>query len=195
MKITSQAGGLLAAGYWILTAGCMHSQNNIGATRQEAIPVLTEFKLTSPAFKEGTQIPALYSCDSANISPALTWNKPSANVVSYTLIMDDPDAPMGTWVHWIVFNIPGTYTSLPDHFRKDSLMNSGIRQGKTSFGTQGYGGPCPPEGIHRYYFKLFALDTALNLPCATTGEKKLIEIMKGHIIAETSLMGKYFKKQ
>lgn len=178
----------------LMLSSCMHSQNNISATQQTALPSLTEFKLTSTAFKQGDTIPALYTCDSANISPALHWNKAPGRVASYALIMDDPDAPMGTWVHWVVYNIPSTDSIIQQHFPTDSIISTGIRQGVTSFRTTGYGGPCPPYRMHRYFFKLFALDTTFTLPCATTGEKKLIAAMKGHILAETELMGKYNRK-
>jgi len=178
----------------LLATACSQSQNKVSGTEQTVVPNLTEFKLTSPAFKQGENIPSVYTCDSSNISPELNWNKASGKVASYALIMDDPDAPVGTWVHWVVFNIPPTDSALSIHFPADSTMAGGLRQGITSFGQPGYGGPCPPNGAHRYFFKLFALDTVFNLPCKSTGEKKLTAAMKGHILAEADLMGKYQKR-
>jgi Raf kinase inhibitor-like YbhB/YbcL family protein len=174
-------------------ASCTNSQTTISDTQNTPAPALSEFKLTSPAFKQGEMIPCLYTCDSANVSPELHWTKATGKVVSYALIVADPDAPMGTFIHWVMFNIPAKDTLLPAKFAKDSTMLDGTKQGITSFGNIGYGGPCPPNGTHRYFFKLYALDTTFNLPCATTGQKKLTEAMKGHILIETELMGKYQK--
>jgi len=179
----------------IMAISCSNSQTKVSGTQSATIPTLSEFKLSSPAFKEGGKIPAIYTCDSTNISPELHWSRVSGKVASYALIMDDPDAPMGTWVHWVVFDIPGTDSTLHSNFPVDSIMTNGLRQGLTSFGKQGYGGPCPPNGIHRYFFKLFALDNTFNLPCKTTGEKTLIAAMKGHILSEAELMGRYEKKK
>lgn len=178
----------------VILASCTHAPSKLSGTQNTPAPSLKKFTLTSPAFKEGEYIPSVYTCDSTDISPELHWTKPEGNVVSYTLIMDDPDAPMGTWVHWVVYNIPPNDTTLPTHYPKDSIMAQGIRQGITSFGKTGYGGPCPPNGTHRYFVKLFALDTVFNLPCAHTGEKTLTSVMKGHIISVAELMGRYQKK-
>jgi Raf kinase inhibitor-like YbhB/YbcL family protein len=104
--------------------------------------------------------------------------------------MDDPDAPMANWVHWIVYNIPVSDTLLPSHIRMDSSLANGIKQGLTSFRITGYGGPCPPEGIHRYFFKIYALDTKLKVPASLT-KSQLLNSMKGHILAEADLMGRY----
>lgn len=175
----------------VVFASCKHSQNNISGAPPAKVPDLVQFKLASPAFKEGEYIPSVYTCDSTDISPELHWNKPEGKVASYILIADDPDAPMGTWVHWVVYNIPTNDTTMPAHYPTDSIMGQGIRQGITSFGKPGYGGPCPPNGTHRYFFKLFAVDTTFGLPCAHTGEKALTAAMKGHIISEAQLMGRY----
>ncbi len=186
--------------FWLFThfavilTSCTHSQNKISATEVDSTPELKAFSLTSPTFITGNAIPRLYTCDSSNISPELRWNKPPGNVKSYALIMDDPDAPMGVWVHWIVFNIPYKYTGITPQFPTDSVLKDGIRQGITSFGLFGYKGPCPPDGLHHYHFKLFALDTTFATPCATTGEKKLTALMKGHIIVESELIGIYQRK-
>jgi len=175
----------------VFAVACSNSQTKVSGTSQTSLPALRAFTLTSPAFKQGENIPSVYTCDSINISPELHWNKPSDKIKSYVLIMDDPDAPMGTWVHWVMFNIPAKDSMLSTHQVTDSNMTSGIKQGITSFQSTGYGGPCPPNGSHRYFFKLFAIDTTFNSPCRTTGEKKLIALMKGHIISEGELMGRY----
>lgn len=152
-------------------------------------PSVKPFRLTSPAFNDGGFIPSVYTCDSTDISPELRWNKPFTHVVSFALIMDDPDVPIQPWVHWLVYNIPATDTVLPGHFPIDTVVN-GIKQGFTSFKITGYGGPCPPDGVHRYYFKLYALDVQLNVPARLT-KLQLLSAMTGHILAEADLMGKY----
>lgn len=141
-------------------------------------------KLTSPDFQNNEIIPSKFTCNGENISPELQINDIPKNAKSLALIMDDPDAPAGTWIHWVVWNIPITNT-----IKEDSSLG---REGITSFRTKGYGGPCPPSGTHRYFFKLFALDTTLNLLDSTTA-KDLENGMKGHIIAKAELIGKYSK--
>ncbi len=108
--------------------------------------------------------------------------------------MDDPDAPMGTWVHWIVYNIPATDTGLTMNFPKDSVLANGTKQGYTSFRAIGYGGPCPPNGVHRYYFKLYALDAKLNVP-AGLNKPQLLNAMKGHTLAEADFVVRYARKK
>jgi len=174
----------------LLLSSC--NGGNVQATHIE-IPSLKPFRLTSPAFTDGSTIPSLYTCDSTNISPELRWNDSFSNAASYALLMDDPDVPTQPWVHWLVYNIPATDTLLPGHFRMDSVVN-GIKQGFTSFKITGYAGPCPPNGVHRYYFKLYALDAKLNLPARLT-KSQLLNAMKGHILAEADLMGKYARKK
>jgi Raf kinase inhibitor-like YbhB/YbcL family protein len=181
----------LTSGFVILLVSCTNSQSDtIKSTPTETSPNITPFHIYSGAFKEGENIPSIYTCDSSNISPQLHWNNPFKNAVSYALIMDDPDAPNGTWVHWVIYNIPATDTILNVHFPRDTLAPNGAREGITSFGAPGYGGPCPPDGEHRYYFKLYALDEMIPYPA---GLKKfqLLGVMKGHILAEADLMGRY----
>ena len=125
-------------------------------------------ELKSSAFEAGGMIPKKYTCDGPDASPPLNWSDVPAKAKSLALIVDDPDAPMGTWVHWVAWNIPPDARSLDEGVpKKDSLPN-GMKQGTTDFRSIGYGGPCPPSGTHRYFFKLYALDTALNLPPSTT---------------------------
>jgi Raf kinase inhibitor-like YbhB/YbcL family protein len=150
--------------------------------------------LTSDAFVNGQSIPAKYACTGRNISPALAWNNPPAGTQSFALIMDDPDAPMGTWVHWILFNIPADARSLQENLpiTGKNVEPNAIYIGKNSSGRTGYDGPCPPSGTHRYFFKLYALDTALNLLPGATKDQVLKEI-EGHILAQAELMGTFSK--
>ena len=143
--------------------------------------------LKSDAFLNGQSIPAKYSCIGKNISPALTWSNPPAGTQSFALIVDDPDAPAGTWVHWVLFNIPSTTTSL-----EESADMSAVAVGKNSSGNMRYDGPCPPSGTHRYYFKLYALDSILDLSSGASKEQ-LLTAMKGHILAQGELMGTFSK--
>ena len=146
--------------------------------------------ITSTAFKEGEMIPSKYTCDGDNISPQLSWTGAPGNTKSFALISDDPDAPVGVWVHWVVFNIPPSVSELEENYPKDRELRGGIIQGITDFRTTGYGGPCPPGGTHRYFFKLYALDTMLDENAGQT-KAALQKAMEGHIIGEAQLMGKY----
>jgi len=147
-------------------------------------------KLTSSAFQDGAMIPARYTCDGKDISPPLNWSEVPAGAQSFALICDDPDAPIGTWVHWVVYNIPDNVTALPENVPPHKSVMGNILQGMTDFRRIGYGGPCPPRGTHRYYFKIYALDTMLNLPAGAT-KRELLRAMEGHILTEGQLMGRY----
>jgi Raf kinase inhibitor-like YbhB/YbcL family protein len=148
-------------------------------------------ELTSSAFQEGKPIPKLYAGDGKDISPPLQWTDPPAGTKSFALIADDPDAPRGTWVHWVVFNLPPETRSLDEGFPKKETLANGAKQGTTDFGSVGYGGPAPPKGKpHRYFFKLYALDDMVKLPAGAT-KADLERAMKGHILAEGQLMGTY----
>ncbi len=141
--------------------------------------------IESPSFKNNEMIPAKYTCDAENINPALVFSRIPLAAVSLVLIVDDPDAPGGTWVHWTIWNMgPGTIeiseNSLPD----------GSVEGNTDFGTPGYGGPCPPSGTHRYFFKLYALDTILKLD-ASAKAAGIEDAMQGHILGSAELIGLY----
>ena len=159
--------------------------------------------LTSPAFENGELIPPKYTCDSSTgeTNPPLEISGVSENAKSLALIMDDPDAAAGVWVHWIVWNINPTAVGIIENSSPSArLIKKGsipaptpldsAAEGVTSFGKPGYGGPCPPSGEHRYFFKLYALDTTLNLP-ESAGKKELEEEMKGHILQQAELMGLY----
>lgn len=147
--------------------------------------------LKSTAFPNGGTIPQKYTCDGADISPALSWNGVPAAAQSLALIADDPDAPMGTWTHWLIWNIPAKATLLPEETPKTNLLDNGARQGLNDFKRIGYGGPCPPPGKpHRYYFKLYALDTRLELKAGARRDE-LEPAIKPHILAQAEWMGTY----
>jgi Raf kinase inhibitor-like YbhB/YbcL family protein len=150
-----------------------------------------DFTLRSAAFSYGGEIPWKHTCDGPDLSPVLNWSDPPAKSISFSLIVDDPDAPAGTWVHWVLYDLPGSLLELPEGLPKVPGLPDGSRQGRNDFGRIGYGGPCPPRGpAHRYFFKLYALDAKLNLKAgATKGEVE--KAMKGHILSQADLMGKY----
>jgi Raf kinase inhibitor-like YbhB/YbcL family protein len=147
--------------------------------------------ISSRSFPSGGNIPQKFTCDGEDISPELQWSEPPAGTKSFALIADDPDAPMGTWVHWVLFNLPAGTRSLPEGVPKqDSLQNGGVH-GRNDFRKIGYGGPCPPPGKpHRYFFKLYSLDTTLNLKAGAT-KADVERAMKGHILAQGEWMGRY----
>lgn len=145
-------------------------------------------KLTSHAFQNNQTIPIKYTCDSSNINPPLTISDVLAKVKSLVLIVDDPDAPIGTWVHWTVWNINPGIREI-----NENSVPEGAQEGITDFGRPGYGGPCPPSGTHRYLFKLYALDTKLNLD-AGTKKSKLEEEMENHILDKAELIGLYSRQ-
>ena len=147
--------------------------------------------LKSPAFAQGGEIPKKHSCESADVSPALEWGGALPHTVSFTLIMDDPDAPGGTWVHWVLWNLPARAHELPEAVAKQDQLDDGTRQGRNSFRKIGYNGPCPPRGkSHRYFFRLYALDEKLDL-AAGASNLDLQEAMKGHVISQAEYMGTY----
>jgi Raf kinase inhibitor-like YbhB/YbcL family protein len=150
----------------------------------------TDMKITSNSFKEGEMIPLKYTCDGENISPQLTWTGYPENTKSFAIISDDPDAPAGDWVHWVLYNIPSYINELKENLPKDKKFENGTIQGITDFGRTGYDGPCPPGGTHRYYFKLYALNIPINKDAGMT-KQELLKAMEGHIVAEVQLMGKY----
>ena len=147
-------------------------------------------KLTSPAFADGQPIPMIYTGEGKDFSPPLDWAEPPAGTKSFALICDDPDAPMGVWVHWVVVNIPPAVRTLKENIPKEAQLPDGTWQGRTDFGQPGYGGPYPPSGTHRYFFKLYALDAALTV-AGKAAKHDLVQSMKGHVLAEATLMGTY----
>ena len=149
------------------------------------------FRLTATAFQSGGFIPRKFSCDGPDVSPALSWTEPPAGTQSLALIADDPDAPAGIWVHWVLYDLPPGTHELPEGVAKDRELSGGALQGRNDFGKIGYNGPCPPRGApHRYFFKLYALDSVTKLkPGASKTE--LERAMKGHVLAQAELVGKY----
>ncbi len=145
--------------------------------------------LSSPVIRD-EKIPQHYTCDGDNVSPPLEWSDIPAGASSLALVAEDHDAPGGTFTHWVLFNIPVNVRQLPEDVRHDETLPNGAHQGKNDFGRIGYGGPCPPGGSHRYYFRLYALDCRLDLEPGID-KKTLLAAMQGHILAETEIMGRY----
>jgi Raf kinase inhibitor-like YbhB/YbcL family protein len=145
----------------------------------------TQMKISSTAFGHNGQIPTKYTCDGPDVTPPLRFEGAPSTAKSLALIVDDPDAPAGTWVHWLVWNIDPKTSEMAEN-----SVPKGAAQGKNDFGNHAYGGPCPPSGTHRYFFKLYALDTKLDI--STNATKATLESsMKGHILAEAQLIGLY----
>ncbi|HEY5037680.1 MAG TPA: YbhB/YbcL family Raf kinase inhibitor-like protein [bacterium] len=172
----------------VLIAGMVHA-----APKKKSM-----LRMQSGSFKDGGMIPGKYACDGQNSSPELSWKGAPPQTKSFAVICDDPDAPSQTWVHWVIYNIPtntviATNTfELLEAFPKDEKTTQGILQGVNDFKRIGYDGPCPPSGIHRYYFKLYALDSFLSLP-AGESKDQLLKAMKGHLLGWTQIMGLYSK--
>ena len=149
------------------------------------------FRIASAAFKEGSAIPVRFTCQGEDVSPALAWTEPPAGTRSLVLIAEDPDAPGGVWTHWVVFNLPAQTRALAVNRPKQGQLPGGGLQGRNSFGRIGYGGPCPPPGkAHRYFFRLYALDSMLTLK-AGAGKSDVLAAMKGHIVGHAQLMGRF----
>ena len=155
------------------------------------------FSLSSPAFKEGATIPGKYTCDGADVSPSLSWGGAPPGTVTFALIADDPDAPAGTWVHWVLYDLPAATTQLAENVERSDAPASlgGARQGRSDFRHPGYGGPCPPPGpAHRYFFKLYALDAPLKLQAGAT-KWDVEAAMQGHVLGTAQLMGTYARQK
>jgi Raf kinase inhibitor-like YbhB/YbcL family protein len=147
--------------------------------------------ISSTSFSPGGDIPKKFTCDDADVSPELSWTGAPAAVASFALIADDPDAPVGNWNHWVLFDLPPQTAQLVEGFPKVDEVPTGGRQGRNDFKKIGYGGPCPPPGKpHRYFFKLYALDRMLNLKPGVS-KQDVEQAMKGHILGQAELMGKY----
>ena len=149
------------------------------------------FSISSPSCQNGKDIPKTFTCDGEDVSPALSWTDPPSGSKSFALIADDPDAPRGTWTHWVLFDLPSATTSLPEGIPKIGEPPNGARQGVNDFPKIGYGGPCPPPGKpHRYFFKLYALDNQLNLKPGAS-KQEVEQAMQNHILGKAELVGKY----
>ncbi len=181
LRSVGATGGLVLS--VLLAAGLAGSLDKGGKTMA--------FELKSAAFSAGSDIPKKFTCDGPDISPPLSWSEPPAGTQSISLIMDDPDAPVGTWVHWVLYELPASTRELPENMPKDRQLKNGARQGQNDFRRIGYGGPCPPPGgPHRYFFKLYALDAKTNLGAGAT-KADLERAMKEHILAQAEMMGRY----
>lgn len=151
------------------------------------------FTLTTAAFAPGSEIPDRHTCKADDLSPALQWKGAPAKTVAFALIMDDPGAPAGVWVHWVLWNVPRSATNLPEGVPKNDQLGDGSQQGRNSFDKIGYNGPCPPPGqTHRYFFRIYALDVKLNLS-ADADRSQLDAAMKGHVLAQTEYMGTFHR--
>ncbi len=153
-----------------------------------------EIIIQSSAFNNGSYIPSKYTCDESNISPPLNWTTDVKGIKTFALIVEDPDAPSGTFTHWIVFNIPINVKDLTENTTPTKNNPSGALMGTNSAGRIGYMGPCPPSGTHRYFFRIYGLDKVLHLE-AGAEKDVLLKAMKGHILAEGELMGKYSRRK
>lgn len=171
----------------LLVGGC--------AAEDEAAPdAAGGMQLHSAAFEDGGDIPAQYSCDGAGISPPLVWDHLPGETGSLVLIVDDPDAPLGTWVHWLLYNIPPETVGLAEDLPGKSGIPPGSQQGLNSWRKEAYGGPCPPSGEHRYFFKLYALDSRLDL-ASGADKKELMAAMEGHVLDQGQLVVHYRRPQ
>jgi len=168
--------------------------STVYASNQQSKTKIREGKMamqiTSSAFKEGQSIPVKYTCDGKNVSPPLKWSNVPQGTKSLALICDDPDAPHGTFVHWVLYDIPPTVTELKEGIPADTQLSNGAKHGMPGFNRPGYGGPCPPSGTHHYHFKLYALDFVPALGAGATKDE-LLKTMEGHILEMAQLMGTY----
>ncbi len=152
------------------------------------------FILSSTAFEQGKPIPGRFTCDGLDISPPLEWSGAPEGTKAFALICDDPDAPVGTWDHWLIYDLPPTLAGLPEGAGKSSPVPAGVAEGKNSWGKPGYGGPCPPSGKpHRYFFRLYALKSPLGLKAGAT-KAELLAAMQGHVLASAELVGTYGRR-
>jgi Raf kinase inhibitor-like YbhB/YbcL family protein len=180
----------------LLVAGCATAAPSATApirlTDQEETPM--PMSMTSESFVAGQAIPAEYTCDGDNVSPHLRWSGVPERARSLVLVVDDPDSPSGTWAHWILYDLPPDVTELPEAQPDLGELPDGAKRGRNSFKNIGYGGPCPPKGPpHRYYFRLYALDTTTRL-AAGASRQEVEAAMAGHILAEAELMGTYQRR-
>jgi hypothetical protein len=187
-KNLSVASASLAA--CLLLAGCGGADTGPEPARQE----VGTMEITSAAFVHGEGIPTRHTCDGEDLSPPLAWSGAPEGTRSFALICDDPDAPAGTWVHWVIFGVPADSSGLAEGVPPEETLESGARQGKNDFKRLGWGGPCPPRGKpHRYFFRLYALDTVPGIPPGSTKER-LLDAVEGHVLAEGVLIGTYARK-
>ena len=174
----------------VLISGCIASEPDEETLIKEDVN-MDVISVSSDVFENGGMLSSEYTCDGSDVSPGLFWNTVPAGTQSIALIVDDPDAPGGTWVHWVIYNIPADSTGLTTAVPKNKSLDDGSLQGKNDFGKIGYNGPCPPPGKpHRYFFKVYALDTTLSLTSGAT-KSQVEAAMSGHILAQGEMIGKY----
>jgi len=177
----------------LLAAGAACTQARKPATDSTPTPAqaaTASFTITSPAFKEGQRIPRQYTCDGVNVSPPLEWTSVPKSARTLAIIADDPHAPAGTWVHWVLYNLPADNIGFVENLPSTEQIKGGGFQGRNDFKQIGYGGPCPPSGTHRYVFKIYALDTELPLKAGAT-KADVENAMAGHTVGQAQLMGTY----
>ena len=184
-----------------LVGGCGGGDETPAPTPTLSLPAIATaasrqvtISFTSAAFGNGETIPMKYTCDGENISPALEWGQPPAGTQSLALIMDDPDAPSGTFVHWVYYDLPPDLRGLPEGVLTDEKPSQGGTNGANGVGRSGYTGPCPPSGMHRYFFRLYALGAKLDAAAGLTKDA-LLQAMEGHILAQAELMGVYSRSE
>jgi hypothetical protein len=158
--------------------------------QQERGKFKMEIEIRSRSFKDGEYIPPKYTCDGMNISPQLSWSCKVEGIKTFAIIVEDPDAPRGIFTHWIVYNIPSKINSLMENSTPAKNVSDEVLMGTNDFGRIGYGGPCPPSGTHRYYFRIYGLNSAVHLDSGAT-KSEVVKKMEGHIIARGEFMGKY----
>jgi len=188
---TMSAIVMMAALAGLAAAGCKDRKVQSGAGDVPEKTAGAVLELRSSAFADGEAIPSAYTCEGADQSPPLEWSAPPEGTRSLVLVMDDPDAPKGTWVHWVLYAIPPATTSLGENLPKEETVSGGMRQGTTDFDKVGYGGPCPPPGsAHHYSFRIYALDIPSDFEMKLT-RAQLEEAIEGHVLAEGKLTGTF----
>jgi hypothetical protein len=175
----------------ILITALLYSLIVISAIPAAELEAPAPMQLTSSAFRAGGNIPRKYTCDENDVSPQLRWRNAPAGTRAFALIADDPDAPGGTWVHWVIYDLPANVKEIAESVPATEVLTNGAQQGINDFRKVGYGGPCPPPGPpHRYFFKLYALDAPTGLKPRAT-KQQLLDAIKNHILGEAELMGRY----
>lgn len=172
---------------FFLVSALMFQCGKEGNSQVSGGAVVGSINVTSTAFGEGAMIPKKYTCDAQNVSPQIAWSGVPAGAKSIALICDDPDTPAGDWVHWVIYNMPAGTSGLAEGIQ---ALPAGSKRGTNDFRKTGYGGPCPPSGVHRYYFRIYAIDSVLSLGDGAT-KAQLLKAMDGHILAQGELMGRY----
>ncbi len=188
-KIRSRLGFLAAVLSLLPVVGLLSCRGEDGKASKSS--ARSKIALTSPAFSAGSSIPEKYTCRGPNVSPPLRWGQAPQGTKSLALIVEDPDAPGGTFVHWVIYNLPASISELSENIPSSEKLSNGATQGINSFHRVGYGGPCPPPGkAHRYIFKIYALDAPPSLESGLT-EAELLDVINDHILAEGQLMGTF----